>query len=326
MLRMILLIGGLCGGALLLTGCPAAPANVPSELTPTLVATEQAAVAETVTISANLPYDATAANGVSYRWYQIAGREVALSGADTPSISFVAPSVSSDTTLAFRLEITNIFGERGTAEASLMVLADPEYVGGGPGGSGGGGGSGGNSGDDTEPFPQVRLETSLGDIVVELDRDAAPVTVENFLRYVRDGFYDGTIFHRVIADFVVQGGGFEPGLDQKDTRRPIVNESNNGLNNDRGTIAMARTNDPNSATSQFYFNLVDNDSLNYVSSAQPGYCVFGRVIDGLDVVDDIAQVETATEQGFQNVPVDDVILERAVRITRDESSGVDRTN
>jgi cyclophilin family peptidyl-prolyl cis-trans isomerase len=158
-----------------------------------------------------------------------------------------------------------------------------------------------------EGSQRARFTTSLGDIVVELDADAAPLTVANFEQYVEDGFYDGTVFHRVVAGFVVQGGGFEPGLVEKETRPPIANESFNGLLNKRGTLAMARTADPNSATSQFYFNLVDNPALD-ASFEQFGYTVFGTVVEGLAVVDQIANVAVTTVNTFENVPEEDVVL------------------
>ena len=131
----------------------------------------------------------------------------------------------------------------------------------------------------------VKLETSMGDIVIELDAQAAPVTVKNFLGYVEEGFFDGAIFHRVIPSFMIQGGGFTKEMVRKETRDPIINEANNGLKNERGTIAMARTSDPNSATAQFFINHGDSDFLNYVESGNPGYAVFGRTIEGMDVVD-----------------------------------------
>ncbi len=148
------------------------------------------------------------------------------------------------------------------------------------------------------PIVRVLLETSEGDMTLKLYSDKAPVTVENFLQYVREGFYDGTdslgatIFHRVISGFVIQGGGFTELLTQKTTHDPIINESNNGLSNTRGTIAMARTSDPNSATAQFYINLVDNLSLNYANEAAPGYAVFGELENGFDVLDKIGAVAT----------------------------------
>ncbi len=158
----------------------------------------------------------------------------------------------------------------------------------------------------------VRMQTSEGTIVLELDSAHAPQTVANFVDYARHGFYDGTIFHRVIPGFMIQGGGFEPGMKQKPTRAPVRNEADNGLANDEGTIAMARTSEPHSATAQFFINLKDNDFLNYRSPTAQGwgYCVFGRVIEGMDVVHAIEKVATTTRAGHQDVPAQDVIIER----------------
>ena len=152
----------------------------------------------------------------------------------------------------------------------------------------------------------VKLQTSMGNIVIELNEQAAPVTVKNFLGYVQSGFYDGTIFHRVIPGFMIQGGGFTPKMIQKKTLDPIINEAKNGLSNKRGTIAMARTNNPNSATSQFFINHRDNDFLNYMDDNQPGYAVFGKVIEGMDVVDAIASVKTTTRDRMENIPIEPV--------------------
>jgi cyclophilin family peptidyl-prolyl cis-trans isomerase len=160
--------------------------------------------------------------------------------------------------------------------------------------------------------PVVELHTSQGLIVVELDREKAPATTGNFLRYVQEGFYDGTLFHRVIPGFMIQGGGFVGELQQKATRDPIRNEAANGLKNDRFTIAMARTPDPHSATSQFFINTVDNPFLNHVPAGEWGYCVFGRVVEGRDVVKAIEKVRTRNLQGHENVPVEPVVIERAV--------------
>jgi cyclophilin family peptidyl-prolyl cis-trans isomerase len=157
--------------------------------------------------------------------------------------------------------------------------------------------------------PVVFIETSAGTIKVELFADKAPVTVKNFLSYVDDKFYDGTIFHRVIANFMIQGGGFEPGMKEKGTKAPIVNEASNGVANDRGTVAMARTSDPNSATAQFYINLKDNTGLNKSQArGGAGYCVFGKVVDGMDVVDKIAQAQTANRDQHEAVPVEDIVI------------------
>jgi len=154
----------------------------------------------------------------------------------------------------------------------------------------------------------VKLETSMGNIVIELDEQITPVTVKNFLGYVEAGFYDGVIFHRVIPGFMIQGGGFTEKMAKKETRDPIVNEAQNGLSNMRGTIAMARTNDPNSATAQFFINHGDNDFLNYIDDNKAGYAAFGKVTEGMDVVDAIASVETTTRNGMDDVPVEPVTI------------------
>lgn|SRR5690625_801624 len=166
--------------------------------------------------------------------------------------------------------------------------------------------------------PQVTLETNHGTIVLELDAEKAPKTVQNFLDYVQDGFYDGTVFHRIIDGFMVQGGGFEPGLQQKQTRAPIENEADNGLKNDQYTIAMARTNDPHSATAQFFINVADNDFLNFTNPTPNGwgYAVFGKVIEGTEVVDAIKNVKTGSQGMHQDVPVEDVIIEKATITTQ----------
>jgi peptidyl-prolyl cis-trans isomerase B (cyclophilin B) len=156
----------------------------------------------------------------------------------------------------------------------------------------------------------VTLHTNHGDIVVETFDEQAPVTVQNFLDYCRAGFYDNTVFHRVIKGFMIQGGGFEPGMVQKPTKTPIKNEADNGLKNDRGTLAMARTGDPHSATAQFFINVVDNGFLNLKSPSRDGwgYCVFGKVTEGMEVVDQIRKVATGSSGGHQDVPKEDVIL------------------
>jgi peptidyl-prolyl cis-trans isomerase B (cyclophilin B) len=159
----------------------------------------------------------------------------------------------------------------------------------------------------------IKLHTNYGDITLELDSEKAPATVQNFIDYVNSGYYDNTIFHRVIDGFMIQGGGFEPGMLQKQTRAPIKNEASNGLKNDKYTIAMARTSDPHSATAQFFINVKDNDFLNYKSPTPQsfGYCVFGRVVEGMDVVDEIKKVKTGDRSGHQNVPLENVVLEKA---------------
>lgn len=159
----------------------------------------------------------------------------------------------------------------------------------------------------------IKLETNFGDITIELDSEKTPLTAKNFLEYVNSGYYDNTLFHRVIDGFMVQGGGFEPGMKQKPTRAPIQNEAANGLKNEKYTIAMARTSDVHSATAQFFINVADNASLNYTSSTPRGfgYCVFGRVVDGKDVVDKIRKVKTGSRSGHQDVPLEDVVVRKA---------------
>lgn len=161
---------------------------------------------------------------------------------------------------------------------------------------------------------KVRLETSKGNITLELDDAKAPVTVANFLRYIDEGFYDSTIFHRVIANFMIQGGGFTKDMVQKKTHAEIVNESTNGLQNKRGAIAMARTSAPNSASSQFFINVVDNSFLDKANAQdRVGYCVFGNVIEGLDVLDLIKVVKTGNSRGHGDVPLDPILINKAVR-------------
>jgi peptidyl-prolyl cis-trans isomerase B (cyclophilin B) len=159
----------------------------------------------------------------------------------------------------------------------------------------------------------IKLQTNFGVIAIELDAARAPATVENFLDYVESGFYSNTVFHRVIDGFMIQGGGFEPGMNQKEARSPIKNEADNGLKNERYSIAMARTSEPHSASSQFFINVKDNGFLDHTApSAQGwGYCVFGKVVEGRDVVDKIKQVKTGKRGGHADVPVEDVIIERA---------------
>jgi len=303
---LVLLVSGGC-----LTEPPVETPD-PEKMTPRVAAPATAKNGETVNLTATLADD-VAPDSVTYRWFQTYGRSVEILNADTADASFVAPSLPAEQTLRFRLDVTASDGSIYSDTAAVTVAFDPSH---------------GldksveedESGDD-DPHPRVRLVTSMGTITVELDRENAPLSVNNFLRYADDGFYDDTIFHRVIPDFVIQGGGYDSNLEQKDTRPPIKNEADNGLKNDRGTIAMARTNVYDSATSQFYINMVDNDSLNYTTSGT-GYTVFGRVVNGLDVVDEIAEVETEARSGMSDVPVDDVILRRVERV----SSGNDNDN
>lgn len=161
----------------------------------------------------------------------------------------------------------------------------------------------------------VKLHTNFGEITLELDADKAPITVANFLQYVDNGFYDGTIFHRVINNFMIQGGGFDTSMSQKKTEAEIKNEADNGLGNEKYTIAMARTSAPHSASSQFFINVANNEFLNHTAPTGSGwgYCVFGKVIDGMDVIDKIKQVQTTSLKGHQDVPASNVVIERATR-------------
>ena len=171
---------------------------------------------------------------------------------------------------------------------------------------------------DESERPRITFETSHGSFVLELDQEGAPETVANFLAYVRDGFYEGTIFHRVIAGFMVQGGGFTEGFRQLRTRSPVRNEADRGGRNDRGTIAMARTSDPHSATAQFFINVADNDFLNHKAPTPQGwgYAAFGRIVEGMDVVDRIAAVETGSRGSFNDVPKEAIVI-RKTRIHQD---------
>lgn len=174
------------------------------------------------------------------------------------------------------------------------------------------------SGESTaaEKNPVVLMETSLGNVKIELDQAKAPISVKNFLSYVDEKFYDGTIFHRVIANFMIQGGGFTADMQQKPTKAPIKNEAGNGLSNKRGTLAMARTMVVDSATAQFFINVVDNDFLDHRDNSPQGfgYAVFGRVIEGMDVVDKIKAVKTGNKMGFQDVPVETVVIKSIKRV------------
>jgi len=168
----------------------------------------------------------------------------------------------------------------------------------------------------TDSRKKVKLTTSMGDVVIQLDFEKAPLSAANFLSYTEEGFFDGTIFHRVIPGFMAQGGGFDVEFSQKETHETLKNEADNGLKNERGTLAMARTNDPHSATAQFFINYKDNDSLNYSSSTPNGwgYAVFGKVIEGMDVVDEMAKAPTGNRGMHQDVPQTDIVIEKAEAI------------
>ena len=167
---------------------------------------------------------------------------------------------------------------------------------------------------DKGAAPRVLLATSLGDITIQLEPEKAPKTVANFLDYVKSGHYDGTVFHRVMDGFMIQGGGFTPEMNQKPTKAPIPLEARSGLKNERGTVAMARTAVPDSATSQFFINVVDNPRLDYPNPDGNGYAVFGKVVAGMDVVDKIRKVETGSAGGHQNVPVKPVLIRSATLV------------
>lgn len=313
MLR-IFVLGLAVSASLLVAGCPTEPpadAGDAIAVTPDAEAPESAVKGDSVALTARLRGGAEP-DGITYQWVQIYGRAVEILDGQSAEASFVAPSLPTDQVLRFRVDVVVPNGTVYYDTVEITVAADPDYD---------AGASADDDGED-DPHPAVRLVTSMGTFVVELDREKAPLTVNNFLRYVDDGFYRGTIFHRVIADFVVQGGGFEPGLERKQPRSPIINESDNGLKNDRGTIAMARQTEYDSATSQFYINVVDNDSLNATSGAN-GYAVFGRVIQGMEVVDRIAAVETESRDGMSDVPVEDVVLTRVDRVATNPSDDGD---
>jgi peptidyl-prolyl cis-trans isomerase B (cyclophilin B) len=166
----------------------------------------------------------------------------------------------------------------------------------------------------------INIQTNFGDISIELDLVNTPITSENFLNYTRDGFYDRTIFHRVINGFMIQGGGLLPNMKEKITEKPIINEADNGSSNLTGTIAMARTSDPHSATAQFFINVVDNKFLDYRNKTEEGwgYCVFGKVVSGMDVVNKIKAVKTTRKKGHDDVPVEDIIIEKVI-VAEDKS-------
>jgi len=183
----------------------------------------------------------------------------------------------------------------------------------------------GNGAAQQKANPVIMMKTSAGDIAIELRPDKAPETVANFLWYVENKFYDGLIFHRVMSDFMIQGGGFNKDMLKKEGRPAIKNEADNGLSNMRGTIAMARTGDPHSASSQFFINVKDNQGLDFKSKANPagwGYCVFGKVISGMDTVDKIRQVPVATKGMYENVPVEPVVILNAHKATADEIQAI----
>lgn len=244
--------------------------------------------------AAHVTLDGSASSGIdlTYRWRQLSGTTVTLSAANSVRTMFVAPAYDPSRTnvLLFELAVTDGDGHTVT-DRTQVTIRDPSLS-----------------------DRKVQVNTTLGSFTLELEPEKAPRTVANFLEYVDDGFYDGTLFHRVIKDFVIQGGGYTSGMVEKETRDPIINEADNGLSNVRGTVAMARAQDPDSATSQFYINLKDNLDLD-AGPGQRGYTVFGHVAEGMDVVDRIAEVDTGEQEGFQDVPLEDVVIQSIRRVT-----------
>jgi cyclophilin family peptidyl-prolyl cis-trans isomerase len=265
------------------------PTTQPSQTVADAGADQWALAGEQVTLDGSQ----STGTGLAYRWRAVSGAPVTFSTPDAAQTTFQAPAFDPNDTspLVLELIVTDATGQQVTDRTQVKV------------------------GDPSLSDRNVQIETTKGNIVLELDRAKAPVTVGNFLWYIDDGFYDGTIIHRVIADFVIQGGGYLADLTERTTRAAIINEASNGLSNVRGTSAMARTSDPDSATSQFFINLKDNiaggdgaSDLDPGGVTPEGYAVFGQVTQGMDVVDAIAAVETGTREGFQDVPVEDVIV------------------
>lgn len=242
---------------------------------------------------ADTPLDGSESTGVglTYRWRQFSGTRVALSNANRQDASFESPEFDEggNNDLVFELTITDSRGREASDQVTVTVEAATK--------------------------PRVLVTTSLGNFAMELEDELAPLHTANFLEYVDDGFYTDLIFHRVIDDFVVQGGGFDADLEQQPTLDPVPLEASNGLLNLRATLGAARTNDPDSATSQWYVNLVDNDGLDPENNP-PGFTVFGRVIRGFDVVDRIGNQPTQSENGFNDVPVNDIFIRSVERIDR----------
>lgn len=324
MRRITAIISALFLITVLPAGCPMDGPDggkPPDTLTLRTTAPLEALKGDTVTLKVSWPDDVDPAN-VIIHWFQTFGRKVSILNADTAEASFTAPSLDKDQMLTFRVDVETAGGQVFSQTASVKIKADPNYV------------SPGSGGSDTEkdPYPVVKISTTKGSITIKLNRVKAPLTVNNFLRYVDDGFYDGTLFHRVIADFVIQGGGYDEDLQLKATRPPILNESDNGLSNVRGTISMAHAASPDSGTSQFFINVVDNLNLNYDNPNTPAladgnkHAVFGEVTEGMAVVDAIAAVETESRDGMSNVPKENVVIRSIRRVSSSGGSTDGRDN
>lgn len=283
-------------------GCPMdQPDKSPETLTLRTTAPVETEVGYVVELKVSWPDDVDATT-LSVHWYQTFGRQIEIMNADKAVANFTAPSLESDQTFTFRVDVETTAGKVFSKTITILVKADPKYT-----------SSENNDSDDTETdmHPVVLIATSMGNITVTLNREKAPLTVNNFLRYVDDDFYDGTLFHRVIEDFMIQGGGYDEDLQIKSTRPSILNESDNGLSNLRGTISMAHSSDPDSATSQFFINLVDNTHLDYDGNQ---HAVFGEVTDGMSVVDAIGAVETETRDSMSDVPKVNVVVHSITRV------------
>lgn len=290
-----------------LIACGGCPQTTPATIEIVAGGPSSVVAGDTVELSAEVS-GASSTSGYTYQWSQTYGRPVSLSSKTAANPTFVAADNLLNTIVSFRVDVT---APDGKLYASNEVTVS---IGSANANSNNNANSNTNAnGSSNNGKVRVRMVTSLGNIVVDLDQTKAPISTANFLQYVDAGFYTNTIFHRVIADFVIQGGGFTSDLMQKQTQAPITLESNNGLSNSRGTIAMARTNDPNSGTSQFYFNLKDNTDLDRTAT-NPGYAVFGAIVEGLDVMDAIGAVQTTTRSGFQDVPVNTVFIQRVERV------------
>lgn len=313
MLARPLLAFLLIGSMLLAGGCPTGvPGTSPpptSEVNATALGPETVPGGTDFSLAVALDGDTS---GLSYQWFQTSGPRAEFT-VDADGIAYVvAPAVEREQRAGFRVDVLSAGSV--VASAVIAVTFEPRPLIDDPGtdpnedGGGGGGGGGGDGGTTTKTI-RVEMRTSKGVVIMDLYADKAPVTVDNFLKYVDDKFYDNTLFHRVVPNFVVQGGGFTTGMVEKTTRPPIKSEASNGLKNNRGSVAMARTSNVSSATSQFYVNVKNNNDLDYGGPSSPGYTVFGVVVTGMDVIDEIAGVPTTTaDGGHQNVPVDDVLI------------------